>query len=63
MHLLKVKEKMSSIFISLTNISAIIFQQPFSKNKIDQIIIYKVTIGYANCCMNHYHRNSYPYIV
>ena len=31
-----------NIFISLSNISAVTFQQPFSKNKVDKIIFYKV---------------------
>ena len=33
---------MYNIFISLSNISAATFQQPFSKKKVDKIIIYKV---------------------
>ena len=56
---------------------AVTFQQPFSNNKIDEIIICKVykqnhfsyygddsyTTECVNCSMNHYHSNSYAYIV
>ena len=67
---------MWNIFISLSNILAVSFQQPFSKNKVNEIIIYKVlkqthkgyygddsyTIDCVNS-MNHYHSNSYGQIV
>ena len=33
---------LQNIFISLSNILAVNFQQPFSKNKVDKSIIYKV---------------------
>ena len=68
---------MENIFISLSNISAVTFQQPFLKNKVDKIIFYKVqkqtrndyygddsyTIDRINCSLNHYHSNSYAHIV
>ena len=39
---LRVRQEQDVKYFSFSNISAITFQQSFSKNKLDEIIIYKV---------------------